>query len=646
VDTHHFTTRFGNRITAASSSICPPTFSFKVSPPPYTPPHRYFVLHQPWNIQTHCHPFYRSSSNAPWTSTQHHQFEYLDELFTSVLLKAEKKCKSPHHADWHPTLHHSYLVYIYWKIQVSSTKTRKSAHRKLDKLQAILTSHNIDIFQNNPSRPAIYQLGHAKAHLRTQRQQAIQQRQQHLTFRQEVLVLEGKKTQAAAVATIQRVERRARCFRKFHLYTRNNRSSGCLAFVLQPNHGGTLTRIQQPDELEDILFHRNRIHFAQAHGTPFTIPPLSTNLQFSGVTEFGESVLSGQQIESIPQTAIDILAELKRVRKPLSHHMSLNDMITGFSKWRESTSTSPSNKHLGIYKSIIQHYSYSKPKRNQQTTDIPNNSKTSLTALKIQNNIINLAISNTHTLERWKEVHNLFLEKTPGLPLLDKLRVIHIYEADWNLILKYFLACQLTKTACTENTVTVEQAGGRCNRSSSAMATKTVITHEICRLQRLTGAVIYNDAKACFDRIVENISNLTCMREGLPTQIASLHAQTLQQMRYHTKTQYGRSLTYNGHMKPAPFLGSGQGAGDSMARWGFLSDALIRAYNKSAQSHPIRSPISSVFTLEHIQVFVDDSHGIIIKDPSNPRSLDDLNHHNMQKWEGLLNTIGGKLEIS
>jgi hypothetical protein len=88
------------------------------------------------------------------------------------------------------------------------------------------------------------------------------------------------------------------------------------------------------------------------------------------------------------------------------------------------------------------------------------------------------------------------------------------------------------------------------------MATKTVITHEICLLQRLNGAVIYNDAKACFDRIVENISNLICMREGLPAKIATPHAQTFQQMRYNIKTQYGSSTIHNDHMKPDPFLGS------------------------------------------------------------------------------------------
>jgi hypothetical protein len=170
--------------------------------------------------------------------------------------------------------------------------------------------------------------------------------------------------------------------------------------------------------------------------------------------------------------------------------------------------------------------------------------------------------------------------------------------------------------------VTPEQAGGRIGRSASDMATNTVITHEICRLQQLSGAIVYNDAKACFDRIIENMSNLACMREGLSPKIADLHAQTLQQMKYHIKTQNGCSTQLNRHMKPDPFLGSGQGSGDSMARWGFVSDAIIRAYNTTAQTAPVLSLTSRLTIFEKVQAFVDDSHGLTIHNSKSSRTLD------------------------
>jgi hypothetical protein len=142
------------------------------------------------------------------------------------------------------------------------------------------------------------------------------------------------------------------------------------------------------------------------------------------------------------------------------------------------------------------------------------------------------------------------------------------------------------------------------------------------------------------------MSNLACMREGLAPELATLHANTLQSMKYYIKTQHGCNDFYNGHMKPDPFLGSGQGAGDSMARWGFVSDTIIRAYNKRALSAPITAPISHTKSTNNIQAFVDDSHGIIIHNQNKNKTLQELIEQNMQTWEHLLHTVGGKLEIS
>jgi hypothetical protein len=116
-------------------------------------------------------------------------------------------------------------------------------------------------------------------------------------------------------------------------------------------------------------------------------------------------------------------------------------------------------------------------------------------------------------------------------------------------------------------------------------------------------------------------------------------------MNYHIKTQYGCGKHNNGHMKPDPFLGSGQGAGNSMSRWSFISDASIKAYNKLAISAPITGPLSNSHVLEHIQAFVDDSHGPIIHDNYTPHTLLGTIQHNKQTWEKLLNTVGGKLEF-
>ena len=213
-----------------------------------------------------------------------------------------------------------------------------------------------------------------------------------------------------------------------------------------------------------------------------------------------------------------------------------------------------------------------------------------------------------------------------------------------NLLLKYFICYKVHGEACKAQTVQPEQTGGRPGKSSAHTAAITTITAETIQLQKLTGATIYNDAKACFDRIIENISNVTLMREGLHHKIAKLHAQTLTQAEYFIKTKHGTHDKPNGHMKPDPFLGTGQGAADSMPRWSILSDLLIRLYNAKAISESITCPISKIEIMNKIRAFVDDTNSLSLC--KNAEELEHLLTTNATIWEQLLHTIGGKLELS
>jgi hypothetical protein len=93
-----------------------------------------------------------------------------------------------------------------------------------------------------------------------------------------------------------------------------------------------------------------------------------------------------------------------------------------------------------------------------------------------------LAVRECHTYRRWQIVHNFLIEKIPGTPLITKLRVIHIYEADWSLIQRYYIAHKLSYIASNAGTISVEQAGGRPGRSSIELAINRVLTYEIIRL--------------------------------------------------------------------------------------------------------------------------------------------------------------------
>ena len=114
---------------------------------------------------------------------------------------------------------------------------------------------------------------------------------------------------------------------------------------------------------------------------------------------------------------------------PLHHHISLTDMTQGFKKWKESTTTSPSTRHLGHYKSFL----VSDGKDND-TNHFSFNTKMVYTF----NTIINATIESGHPLNRWLSSIVIMIENIFNNPRINKLRIINIYEIDYNLIQKFF----------------------------------------------------------------------------------------------------------------------------------------------------------------------------------------------------------------
>ena len=100
-----------------------------------------------------------------------------------------------------------------------------------------------------------------------------------------------------------------------------------------------------------------------------------------------------------------------------------------YRNWKESASTSPSGCHLGHFHALMAPDGIK-----------PNNDNTEETiGTKIMNihaNTLNASILSGTPLERWITVHSNMLSKIEGVPQIDKLRVIHLYKADYNGYLK------------------------------------------------------------------------------------------------------------------------------------------------------------------------------------------------------------------
>ena len=116
--------------------------------------------------------------------------------------------------------------------------------------------------------------------------------------------------------------------------------------------------VKCPTEIEFLIKLRNQRHFGQAEHdkTPFTQEPLHSRLNWSTSTGTADLILEGNyspnDIDDISQL---FLTHCKKATAldSLHHLVSLQDFKSKFTKWSESTSTSPSGRHLGLYKALF-----------------------------------------------------------------------------------------------------------------------------------------------------------------------------------------------------------------------------------------------------------------------------------------------------
>jgi hypothetical protein len=120
----------------------------------------------------------------------------------------------------------------------------------------------------------------------------------------------------------------------------------------------------------------------------------------------------------------------------ISDIIAFPDFTNAIRKWRESTSTSPSGRHLGCYKSLLVN-----DKQSSKYNELYKDPKDRI--LKLYYHIAVAAFRAGISLQRWQTSITTMIEKIPGSPRINKLRVIHIYEADYNLMLKIIWARRL-----------------------------------------------------------------------------------------------------------------------------------------------------------------------------------------------------------
>jgi hypothetical protein len=101
-----------------------------------------------------------------------------------------------------------------------------------------------------------------------------------------------------------------------------------------------------------------------------------------------------------------------------------------------------------------------------------------------------------HSLPRWQQVIDALIEKYPGDHRVEKLRVILLYEADFNWQNKRF-ARQLASYAEHHGLFAPEQFGSRKEKAAIDHGLNKVLTFDISLQKRQPLAVAPNNLKSC-----------------------------------------------------------------------------------------------------------------------------------------------------
>jgi hypothetical protein len=201
-------------------------------------------------------------------------------------------------------------------------------------------------------------------------QESVQYREDEITSKVATLESEDNTKRAKILRNIPKAEEMKKLFSKIRYLCTPKRNTGVSSIQVPVIPMDSLKdckdwiTVDAPNKEVKKLQHRNRVHFGQAQGSPFMVPPLSEDLNLDGATSSADMILEGtydsSRFAEITWLVISQLRESKyAICAPLTTKISDTEYINKIKHWKESTSASPSGMHLGHYHAMVAHHEYS-----------------------------------------------------------------------------------------------------------------------------------------------------------------------------------------------------------------------------------------------------------------------------------------------
>ena len=116
---------------------------------------------------------------------------------------------------------------------------------------------------------------------------------------------------------------------------------------------------------------------------------------------------------------------------------------------------------------------------------------------------------------------------------IKKLRRINLFEADYNAVLKYFWPHQTKKKDGESINLGNMQYGGIKNRKANDPAIINELMLDFHRMTHKQLTIIQQDLASCFDRTIQNITNICNQKFLIPHEVCRLTTNIKQDMKFH-----------------------------------------------------------------------------------------------------------------
>jgi len=211
------------------------------------------------------------------------------------------------------------------------------------------------------------------------------------------------------------------------------------------------------------------------------------------------------------------------------------------------------------------------------------------------------------------------IKKKPE-PLLNKLRIIELFEGDYVAVVKGLMRQLMYHLSVNNETDVGNFATEKGGFTHQAIYSR-VWAYDIARICRESIATLDNDSVGCYDRMVPGLLSLLLRRVGFLENLTNTFITQLLQRQRRVQTAYGLSDVMS-TIKGEYIGGIGQGNPGGLTCYHLQLLVLLKSISAMTTGYRVSDPSVVIEYMQHVASYVDDCNSLInvLRSERHPRT--------------------------